>query len=52
MTTPECFVMAKPGIPAEVPKRREVPEIPNPLPRKIPAPQEPVKIPRVPAPVK
>lgn len=49
-------VMAKPGIPVEVPRRREVPDVPNPLaperlePAPAPIPLQPARAPRVPVP--
>lgn len=49
--------MAKPGIPVEAPKRREIPDITYPIPERIPlpipAPAGPIRItPREPVPTR
>lgn len=47
------LIMAKPVIPGEKPKRREVPEIHDPMPQRlVPSPPEPAKTPREPIPTR
>ncbi len=48
--------MARPGIPVEKPRRREIPDIQDPMPRKMPTPvvrpTEPSRTPQLPVPVR
>ncbi len=51
------FGMAKPGIPVETPRKRDIPDIPNPIPERAlpdsnPAPAAPVGPQREPVPAK
>lgn len=49
----DLLIMAKPGIPIEIPQRREIPEIPDPMPQRLaPVPSEPVKTPPEPVPIR